>query len=173
MPNKRNLKIVEEVTDKFAKAKSIYFTNYKGLNVEQVNNLRDELRAANIEYKVAKKTLSRIAAKNAGFESIDDLINGQMGIAFGYDDPVSPGKIISEFIKKNKLETLNITGCIFEKELYTADKVNVIINLPTRVELLATLLGTLSAPLSQLVGTLRGSMSHLVGALRSLSDKKK
>ncbi|MGC9363470.1 MAG: 50S ribosomal protein L10 [Fidelibacterota bacterium] len=172
MPNKKNLKIVEEVTDKFANAKSIFFTNYKGLNVEQMNTLRGELHSANIDYKVAKKTLSRIAAKNAGFESIDQLIDGQMGIAFGYDDPVSPGKIIAEFIKKNKLENLNITGCIFEKEIYTADKIDAIINLPTRADLLAMLLGTLSAPMSQLVGTLRGSMSHLVGVLRSLRDKK-
>lgn len=172
MPNKKNLRIVEEVTDKFTSAKSIFFTNYKGMSVEQVNNLRSELHSSKIEYKVSKKTLSRIAAKNAGYESIDDLIDGQMGMAFSYDDPSSPGKIISEFIKKNKLENLKITGCIFEKELFSADKVSAIINLPTKAELLSTLVGTLAAPMSRLVGTLRSSMSQVVGTLKSLSEKK-
>ena len=172
MPNKKNLKIVQEVTDKFANAKGIFFTNYKGMNVEQVNSLRGELHSSNIEYRVAKKTLSCIAAKNAGYESIDNLIDGQMGMAFGYEDPLSPGKIISEYIRKNKLENLRITGCIFEKELFNADQVSAIINLPTRGELLSTLVGTLAAPMSRLVGTIRGSMSMVVGALKSLSEKK-
>jgi len=172
MPNKKNLRIVEEFTDKFANAKGIFFTNYKGMSVEQVNNLRSELHSSQIEYKVTKKTLSRIAAKNAGFESIDNLIDGQMGMAFSYEDPSSPGKIISEYIKKNKLENLRITGCIFEKELFNAEQVSAIINLPTKAELLSTLVGTLAAPMSRLVGTLRGSMSQVVGLLKSLSEKK-
>lgn len=172
MPNKKNLTVVEEVTDKFTNAKGVFFTNYKGMTVEQINNLRSELHSANIDYRVAKKTLSRIAAKNAGFESIDTLIDGQMGIAFSYDDPSSPGKIISEFIKKNKLVTLSITGCIFENEMFGADKVGAIIDLPTKNELLSSLVGTLAAPMSNLVGTLRGAMSGLVGVLKSLSDKK-
>ncbi|MCD6205797.1 MAG: 50S ribosomal protein L10 [Candidatus Marinimicrobia bacterium] len=172
MPNAKNLKIVEEVSEKFSNARGIFFTNYKGMTVEQINNLRRELHAANVEYKVAKKTLSRIAAKNAGFESIDELMDGQTGIAFSYDDPSSPGKIISEYIKKNKLDNLNITGCIFEREIFGADKVGAIISLPSKDELLSSLVGTLAAPMSNLVATLRGSMSQLVGVLKSLSEKK-
>jgi large subunit ribosomal protein L10 len=172
MPNVKNLKAVEEVADKFSKAKAVYFTNYKGMSVEQINNLRSELVAAQVDYKVAKKTLSRIAAKQAGFESIDALIDGQMGIAFSYDDPIAPGKIITEFVKKNKLENLKITGCIFENELYGADRVGVIINLPSREVLLSRLLSTIAAPMSNLVGTLNATMSQMVGVLNSLSEKK-
>ncbi len=172
MPNVKKQTIVQEVTDKFTRAKGIYFTNFKGMNVDLVNKLRSELYSANIEFKVTKKTLSRIAAKNAGFDSIDNLIDGQMGIALGYDDPVAPGKIITEFVKKNKLESLNITGCIFDNELFGADQVSAIINLPSREELLSRLVGTLAAPMSHLVGTLRATMSQMVGVLKSLSDKK-
>jgi len=172
MPNVKNLKAVEEVADKFNRAKAVYFTNYKGMSVEQINNLRGELVAAQVDYKVAKKTLSRIAAKQAGFESIDALIDGQMGIAFSYDDPIAPGKIITEFVKKNKLENLKITGCIFENELYGADRVGVIINLPSREVLLSRLLSTIAAPMSNLVGTLNATMSQMVGVLNSLSEKK-
>ncbi|MCK4640712.1 MAG: 50S ribosomal protein L10 [Candidatus Marinimicrobia bacterium] len=172
MPSKKNLKIVEEVTDKFARARGIYFTNYKGMNVEQFNDLRRELHSANIEYRVAKKTLSRIAARQAGFESIDTLMDGQMGIALSYEDPVSPGKIISRFIKKNKLKNLIITGCIFEKELYGTDRISTIINLPTREVLLSQLVGTFAAPMSKFVGTLKAQMSQMVGVLKSLSEKK-
>lgn len=172
MPNVKNLKVVEEVADKFSRAKAVYFTNYKGMSVEQINNLRGELVAAQVDYKVAKKTLSRIAAKQAGFESIDALIDGQMGIVFSYNDPIAPGKIITEFVKKNKLENLKITGCIFENELYGADRVGVIINLPSREVLLSRLLSTIAAPMSNLVGTLNATMSQMVGVLNSLSEKK-
>jgi large subunit ribosomal protein L10 len=172
MPSKKNLKIVEEVTNKFAKARGIYFTNYKGMSVEQFNDLRRELHSANIEYRVEKKTLSRIAARQAGFESIDTLMDGQMGIALSYEDPVSPGKIISRFIKKNKLKNLSITGCIFEKELYGTDRISTIINLPIREVLLSQLVGTFAAPMSKFVGTLKAQMSQMVGVLKSLRDKK-
>ncbi len=172
MPNVKNLKTVEEVADKFSRAKAVYFTNFKGMSVEQINNLRSELVAAQVDYKVAKKTLSRIAAKQAGFESIDALIDGQMGIAFSYDDPIAPGKLISEFVKKNKLENFKITGCIFENELYGADRVGVIINLPSREVLLSRLLSTIAAPMTNLVGTLNATMSQVVGVLNSLSEKK-
>lgn len=173
MPNQKKIDLVSEITDKFTRAKSIYFTNYRGMNVKQVNDLRKEFHAANVEYRVAKKTLTMIAAKNAGYDSISNLINGQMGLAFSYDDPTVPARVITSFVKKNKLEILDITGCIFENEIFTADRIEAIINLTSREDLLYRLVGTLVAPMSNLVGVLNASMSQLVGILKSLSENKK
>lgn len=172
MPNEKNVQIVKEVADKLADAKGIYFTNYKGLTVEQINHLRKELYNSEVEYRVVKKTLTKLAAKKAGFDKIESLIDGQMGIALSYDDPVVPGKVITSFVKKNKLESLDITGCIFEKEIFGAERIDAIVNLPTHEELLAKLLGTLAAPLSQLTNTLKGVMQQFVGVLKSLSHQK-
>jgi len=173
MPNQKNIQILENVNEKFPKAKGIYFTNYKGLNVEQMTELRKELFAANIEYKVVKKTLTKIAAKNAGLDSIEKLLDGQSALAISYTDPAQPGKVISNFIKKNKIDKLVITGCVYEGVVFGADQVESVINLPSRRELLASLVGALSAPMSNLVGVLRATMSEFVGTLNSLNNEKK
>jgi large subunit ribosomal protein L10 len=172
MPSDKKLRTVEQIADQFRRAKGVYFTNYKGMTVEQINSLRSELYSAKIDYKVAKKTLSKIASEQTGYPSIEPAIEGQMGIAFGYDDPIVPGKVLSEFIKKNKLENLSITGCILERQVYPANQVDAIINLPSRTELVAKLAGTLAAPMSKFVGTLRAPLSQLVSLLKSLSAKK-
>lgn len=172
MPNEKKLRTVEQIADQFRRAKGIYFTNYKGMTVEQINSLRRELYSAKVDYKVAKKTLSKIACEQAGYPSIEPVIEGQMGIAFGYDDPILPGKILTEFIKKNKLENLSISGCILERQLYPAIQVEAIINLPSRTELITKFAGTLVAPMSRLVSTLRAPLSQVVSRLKSLSEKK-
>jgi large subunit ribosomal protein L10 len=174
MPNQKNISIVEQVTDKFRKANGVYFTNYKGLNVELMNDLRRELFNAQIEYQVVKKTLAKIAASDAGVKKpIDTLINGQLAVAFTYDDPTLPARVLADFIKKNKLDTLQITGCIFENQLYSADQVSTIADLPSREVLLAQVLGALNYPMGNLLAVLNGALAELSGVLKSLSEKKK
>jgi len=172
MPNQKNIQILENVNEKFPKARGIYFTNYKGMNVQQMTDLRKELFAAQIEYKVVKKTLTKIAAKNSGLEAIDKLLDGQSAMAISYTDPAQAGKVINAFIKKNKLEKLVITGCVYDGVLFGANQVEAVINLPSRHDLLSSLLGTLNAPMSNLAGVLRATMSKLVGTLNSLDNVK-
>ena len=172
MPNPKKVKFVEELNEKFEKAKAIYFTDYKGMDVETTNNLRSEFFQNEIDYKVAKKTLTRRAAKQAGYEDIDELIDGQMAIAFTYDDPVVPAKLITKFVEDNELETLKITGCIFEDEYFGPDKVDQIKDLPTRDQLISKFVATLNAPMAKLVQTLNASMSNMVNVLKALKDKK-
>lgn len=172
MPNQRNIQTLEKVSEKFARAKSIYFTDYKGLNVQQMNDLRKELYKAQIDFQVVKKTLTKIAARQQGLELSDDIMQGQTGLVFCYDEPTAGGKLLLNYIKKNKLEKLAVTGCIFEGTVFHKEQVEAIVNLPSKRELLASLLGTLQAPMSNLVGVLKASMSQLVGTLESLKEKK-
>jgi large subunit ribosomal protein L10 len=96
-----------------------------------------------------------------------------MGIAFSYDDPTKPAKVINSFVKKNKIECLGITGGIFEKQIIPLERVVEIINLPTREELVGKFAITINIPMSDLVAVLNAAMSNFVGVLKSLAERKK
>ena len=121
---------------------------------------------------IAKNTLTKIAATDAGFgDKLNNILKGQVGIADASDDPTSPARIIRDFIKNNN-KVLKVVGLIFEGEIFDADKYKELANLPGREELLARFVGTLSQPMSQLVGTLSGAMSSLVNVLNGLKGNK-
>lgn len=172
MPNPQNVKTVAETKEKFEKAQAIYFTDYKGLNVALMNKLRSEFFKNNVDYKIVKKTLTRIAGKEAGYENFDHLIDGQMAIAFANDDPVIPARILKKFIKDNKLETLAVTGCIFEGQQFDREKVALIADLPTRDDLIAKFARTLNAPMTNMVNVLQASMRNVLNVLKALEEKK-
>lgn len=172
MPNPQNIKIVEETSVKFKEAQAIYFTDYKGLDVETMNELRSEFFKSNIEYKVVKKTLTKIAGEQAGYEDIDGLMDGQMAVAFANEDPVVPARILKKFIKDNKLQNLRLTGCLFEGVPFDASKVDSIAELPTRDELIAKFARTLNAPMTNVVNVMQASMRKVLNVLNALKDKK-
>ena len=170
MPTQVKIEIVNEVQNKLENSNGVYFADYKGLNVAKVNELRRNFRSKGVEYKVFKNNLTKIAAKNAGYNGLDDLIKGQIGIAFSDKDPTAPARVIKKFIKeKNPLE---VKGIIFEGQMFDANKYEELANLPSREELLSQLVGCLNAPMSKVVGTLSGSMFKLVGTLNSLKNQK-
>ena len=100
MPNKKNISTVQELTDKLSRAKSIYFTDYLGLNVSDVTSLRKKFFESNVEYLVVKNTLLKIATGQNKISLSDELFSGSTAIAISYDEPVSPAKVIKEFRKK-------------------------------------------------------------------------
>ncbi len=172
MPNPQNIQVVAETKEKFEKAEAIYFTDYKGLDVELMNRLRGEFFKNNVEYKVVKKTLTKIAGEEAGFENFENLMDGQMAIAFASDDPVVPAKILKDFIRDNKLDVLKLTGCIFEGQMFDREKVASIADLPTRDELIAKFARTLNAPMTNMANVLQASMRNVLNILKALEDKK-
>ena len=172
MPNSQKIQKVAETKVLFEKAQAIYFTDYKGLNVKLMNELRSEFFKNDVEYKVVKKSLTKIAGQEAGFEDFDNLMDGQMAIAFANEDPVVPARILNKFIKDNKLKSLKITGCIFEGVKFDKDKVVTIATLPTRDELLAKFARTLNAPMTNMVNVLSASMRNVLYALKAVNEKK-
>lgn len=173
MSTDHKLEVVNALTQKFQESNGIYLTRYTGMNVAQATSLRSEFRNNNVSYFISKNTLTKIAAKNAGYEDkLDDILVGQIGIAYASDDPTAPARVIKNFGKENKDATLEVVGLIFEGELFDAGKYKELANLPSKDVLLSKLVGGLNQPMTKLVGTLNGAMSKLAMALSALSKTK-
>ena len=152
MPNAKALEskkaVVETLTGKIQEATSVVFVDYKGINVAQDTELRKLFRDAEVDYTVVKNTLTRFAARNAGYD-FDEVLNGTTAMACTTGDPIAPARIVCEFAKKNK-NTLSIKGGIVEGSVLSADQLNGFGELPSKNALVASVLGTFLAPISSL-----------------------
>ena len=171
MPTASKSSIVKDMVDRFQKSKGIYITNYQGIDVKKVTQLRKSFRDNGVDYVVTKNTLTKIAAKEAGYEGIiDNLLSGQVAIAYS-EDPVMPAKIIKEFKKENK-ELIDVLGLIFDGELYPAEKYKDFASLPSKDELLATLSTILKEPTTKFVIALNDPFAKLLSSLNNLKNTK-
>jgi len=170
MATQEKVDIVEEYTEKFKKAKSVYLTDYSGIDVITVTELRKKFRDQNVDYKVLKNRLAKRSLNAAEITELDSYLNGVTSYVISYDDPVAPARVIKEFNKKK--EILKLKAVYLEGQVFEADKAAALADLPTREELLAKFVGLLQAPMSKLVGTLSGSMQKLASTLDALKDSK-
>ncbi|SMP69825.1 50S ribosomal protein L10 [Anoxynatronum buryatiense] len=138
--------IVEEIADKFSKSTAAILFDYRGLTVEEVTELRKQFREAGVDYKVYKNTLVKRAIQEKGLSDFSELLDGPNAIAFSYDDPIIPAKIGSEFAKTHK--SLELKAGIVEGAFLDEAKVNELASIPAREVLIAKLLGSLKAPVS-------------------------
>ena len=170
MATENKIKIVEVTEQDFKSSPGIYFTNYTGMNVLQATELRKQFREKNVRYTVIKNTLSKIAAKNAGIEGLDDILLGQIGIAFSDEDPTAPARIIKDFKKDN--DCLDVVGVYFDGQLFDPDKYKELANLPSKEELLGKFVGGLGYPMNTLASTLNSLMPKLLTALNEINKQK-
>ncbi|MBI5409107.1 MAG: 50S ribosomal protein L10 [Nitrospirae bacterium] len=170
LKKEEKVQAVSELQDKFRKAKGIVFTDYRGLNVEEITGLRTSLRSAALEFKVVKNTLAKRAAAGTPVEAAKDSFSGPVGIAIGYDDPVLLVKKVLEYNKTN--EKLQIKGGIIEGGVCSLDALKTISELPPREVLLSMLAGTLQAPMSKLARLLNATLAQFVYAMEALKNKK-
>jgi|TARA_B110000263_G_scaffold171644_1_gene149627 large subunit ribosomal protein L10 len=170
MPNTKNINQVEQLTDKLSKAKAVYFTEYHGLNVEDITKLRREFSKVDVEFKVAKNTLIKLAADNNKLKGLDPYLSGSTAIAISYEDPTGPARVLKAFKKEHELP--DIKGIIFEGEVLDGKEFKRIADLPTKDQLLAMLASSLSSPMTQLALTLKSSMTDLGNVLSNLKDQK-
>jgi len=158
------------LSDKFANAKSIFLTDFTGLTVAAVTNLRRNFRKSNVDYVVSKNTLVRIAAEKAGYDKLVPYLDGPTAIAFGMKDAGAPAKVILDFVKTNQKPA--IKAIIYEGQFFEAKQAEAISKLPSRDEVLAQLVGVMNAPLTNLVGCLNAVVSNFVYVTKAYSDKK-
>ena len=167
MPNAKVLEskkvIVDALTDKIQNATSAVFVDYKGITVAQDTELRNQFRAANVEYAVVKNTLTRFAANKAGYTEFDELLNGTTALASTADDPIAPARVICEFAKKNK-NVVTIKGGMVEGKVLSVDELMSFGELPSKNALIAQVLGTFLAPISSLAFVLSQVVEQKGGA---------
>jgi large subunit ribosomal protein L10 len=140
---------VLEVTEKFKKAEAAILTSYIGITVEDDTELRKKMREAGIDYKVYKNTLTLRAAKEAGYGDIEKYLVGPVAIAFGYDDPTAPARVLADFAQNHK--KIELKAGIVQGQVFDTTQVIELSKIPPREVLIAKLLGSFKAPLSNLV----------------------
>ena len=170
--SKRPLKIqqVGEIAEKLRTAKVVVLTDYRGLTVSQMQELRGKLRTGNVEYRVIKNTLARRAADAAGYKALESELKGPIAIAFGYEDLSLPPRLINEFVRTTRLK-LEVVGGLVEGRVFNRDQIRQLADLPSREVLLAQLLGTLQSPVGQLVGIMQTPLQQLLGVLEAYKSK--
>lgn len=149
MPNAHVLQekqqVVAEVASKLRESASTIVTDYRGLNVAQVTELRKRLREAGIDFQVLKNTLVRRATAEAELTGLDSVLTGPTAVAFSKDDVVAAAKILNEFAKKN--DALKVKGGVVEGRVVDVDQIKALADLPSREGLLSMLLSVLQAPI--------------------------
>ena len=146
--------VVSDIVKKFQDAQSVIIVNYNGLTVEQVTGLRAQFRANGVEYCVLKNTLVRRALQELNIEGLDEVLNGPSAFAFGMNDPVSPAKILNDFITKNKTEAITIKAGLLGSDIMTLDQIKSLAETPSREVLLVRLLGSLQSSIAGFVRVL-------------------
>jgi large subunit ribosomal protein L10 len=136
--------IVEDVTVKFTDAASVVIVDYRGLTVDQVTELRKQLREAGVEMKVIKNSILSRAAEAANLPGLGDVFKGPTAVAFSNEDVIAPAKIINDFAEK--AEALEIKGGIIEGKVSSKEEIEALAKLPNREGLLSMLLSVLQAP---------------------------
>lgn len=160
---------IDELHEKFARAKAAVITGYSGINVEQITELRAKLRQSQVEYRVVKNTLARRAAEGTSLEPLKDHFVGPVGIALGYDDVVAPAKVLFNFNKTQAKLQLKV-GVLDGKLLSQAD-ILVLANLPSLNALRGKIIGVLQAPASRVVGVLAAPAGQLARVVKAKADK--
>lgn len=136
--------LVEEITDKFKNSQSTVLVDYRGLDVEEVTDLRKQLRDAGVDFKVYKNTMSKRAAQNAELGELEEALVGPTAIAFSNDDVVAPAKILNGFAKEH--EKLEIKGGVIEGKIASLDQIQELAELPNYEGMVSMLLSVLQAP---------------------------
>lgn len=162
--------IVAQIKEKFESAHSAVFVDYRGLTVAEVTELRNECRKAGVEYVVLKNTMIELAAKELGIEGLDSYLKGPTAVAFGHKDPASPAKILSDFIKKTK--KMELKCAVIDKQTLDAAGAQALADLPPKEVLIAKMMGSLNAPITNFVGVLSATLRSLVYAIEAVRKQK-
>jgi len=162
--------VVEELSDKFAKASIAVVSDYRGLTVSEFEQLRIALKKCDAEVKVAKNTLLRKATQSTSFAPLSDHFKGTTAVALSYGDPVSPAKVIVEFAKGH--EKLNIRIAVLDGKVLSVNDLTALSTLPSKDLLLGQLLSVMQAVPTSFVRVLNAIPQKLVYALQAIKEKK-
>ncbi len=168
--NKKS-EVVSEVKEILQNSSAVFLTDYTGINVSDINEIRNSFRNEGVKYKVYKNTLFKRAIDESGkYEKLAEHLVGMTGYAFASDNPVVPAKIIKKYFDANN--KLVLKACYIEDQYYPGDKLTEIASLPTKKELIASIIGSVNAPVSGIVGAINAVMRDLVSVIDEISKKQ-
>jgi len=163
--------ILEALKSKVGDAKAVVFADFKGLSVSDMSELRAQLREKGVEFKIAKKTLIKLAAKEHGFDEIPaEVLEGPVGAAFSMEDEISAAKILANFAKTN--ENLELRGALFEGRVLSVAETKELAAIPGREELLAQFIFLIKSPISGFHGVLNNTVTGFVRVLDAIREKQ-
>lgn len=171
MKKEKKEAIVKTLVEKIEKAKAVFFTDFRGINVHEMNELRNRLRKANAEYKVVKNTLVRRALDQIKLLPFDEIFDGPIAIATTSNgDPVTVAKTLTEFAKEHP--KLRIKGGLLEKKKLLSAEVSFLSELPPKEILISKLLITMQSPISNLLWVLKAPIRNFVNVLSQIQKQK-
>lgn len=170
MKKEQKINIVSEFKGLLENSKTLVASDYRGMNVEKLSILRNDCGKSGAVFRVIKNTLAKKAISGTSFESAESFFEGPTAVAVGGDDPVAVIKVLTGHAKDSQY--LKIKGGVLDGEKYSPEEILRIATLPSREELIAKIVGSLSSPLRRMVGSLNNPLNGLVGVLHSYARAK-
>ena len=164
--------ILAEVTTQLEEASTIYLTNASGLTVDNANSLRKKFRESDIQYRVVKNTLLRLAMeKVGGYEELYEYLAGPTAVAFS-NEPAAPARVMKDFSKGPGAGLPALKGAFVDGAVYGSDALEALAALKSKDELIADIIGLLMSPMTNVVGALQAQGGNLVGAIKTIAEKE-
>jgi large subunit ribosomal protein L10 len=170
MARQEKLDEVQAITDKIQNAQSIVLTNYAGLTVEQMTKFRNECREKQVQCRVVKNRLARIACTNVGFDVLSPALKGPVAMVIGTESQVDPAKLVMDFAKVNK--AMDVIGGMVDGMYLDETQVASLSKIPGRDELYAKMMGSINSPASGIVGTITGVTAALCRTIDAVAKQK-
>jgi large subunit ribosomal protein L10 len=170
MNRTEKVQTVEQLTERFGRSPIAIVTDYRGLNVAQITELRRKVREADGEFLISKNTLTRIAIAETDAAAITEWLSGPVGVAYGFGDAVGIAKAVDSFAKEN--DALEVKGGVLDGEALDAGRIKQLALMPGKDELRAKLLALLMTPATQLVRVLSAPAQQMVQVLHARSQQE-
>jgi len=171
MNKNEKAEIISEIKEVIEKSSALYLADYSGINVSDISNLRNQFRNEGVQYKVYKNTLFERALSESGkYEKLADHLEGMTGYIFANDNPVAPAKIIKKYFDVS--QKLALKACYIETDYYDGSKLNELATLPSKEELIASIMGSLDSPASGIVGAINAVVRDLVSVVDQISKRE-
>jgi len=162
---------ISELVEKVQASAALFLVDYSGINVADISELRREFGKANVTYKVYKNTLLKRALQEVGgYDEILPLLVGMTGVVFAEENYVAPGKIIKKF--KDTKKKLEFKGCYIESQFFGSEQLDALASMPTKEEVMASIVGSIAAPASGIVGAINGLMRDITCLVDEISKQK-
>ncbi|MGH8015358.1 MAG: 50S ribosomal protein L10 [Candidatus Zixiibacteriota bacterium] len=171
MPNAQKIEGVAAIKTLFENNKAFFVTDYHGLNVADITTLRRNLRKKNVTFLVAKNTLIKVAANQAGVKGLDDHLIGPTAVAFAKDDAPAAAKILHDTYKEK--EKLRMKVFVVDEDVFDGKEIKKLADLPSREALLSMIASAVEAPMVGVVSAINAVFQELLGTIEALAEKKK